>query len=418
MKRRRPRVVLPSIYYGELPAEARAAAFSVATTASVDQLTGVLDSLTDAVAGGETFQGWQARVRAGEIPLDLPRHRLENIYRTNVQQAWNTGRAEQQVRNQDARPFLAYSSVNDGRARDNHKDMHGTVLPLDHAWWSTRYPLNGYQCRCRAISLSREQAESRGITSNPTRSRPDPGFESGPLRDRTAGVREAADRAASSPASSRIGAQDQIREARGALSNPWNVAAAVEGAVGASRYGAARSNVQDQAKRAGIAAGAAAALNLYGQDEEIRDQVNQTVAHVGRPGYDSLPEGDDPDQALPVAGGMFEALEGLPEAPGRMSRVLDSGRLPAGFLAGHREGRFVRYSGMVSGMTGQGAAVSGDVRVIIEHQAGRTVGEFTGRPGEVMLPPGQVFEVLRRSGSVIYLRQVDTAPDGARVRDF
>jgi hypothetical protein len=28
------------------------------------------------------------------------------------------------------------------------------VLPVDHPWWKTHYPPNGWRCRCRAISLS------------------------------------------------------------------------------------------------------------------------------------------------------------------------------------------------------------------------------------------------------------------------
>jgi hypothetical protein len=78
-------VVLPDVYYGDLQGLARAMAFSIAGISKLGQLQQTLDSLTDAMANGETLRDWQRRVKSGEIALDLPAHRLENIFRTNLQ---------------------------------------------------------------------------------------------------------------------------------------------------------------------------------------------------------------------------------------------------------------------------------------------------------------------------------------------
>lgn len=152
-------VELPDVYYGQLQGLARAMSFSVAGLAQVDQLQAVLDSLTESLETGEAFSGWQQRVQDGEIPLDLPAHRIENIFRTNTQGHYNRGRCEQQKRNTDTRPWYLYDAVNDSRTRPGHAAMDGFVARYDDPAWQNWTPPNGYQCRCRRIALTEKQAE-------------------------------------------------------------------------------------------------------------------------------------------------------------------------------------------------------------------------------------------------------------------
>ena len=153
-------VVLPETYYDELQGLARAQAFSIAGLSSLDQLQGVLDTLTESLEKGESFRGWQKKVQNGDIPLDLPRHRLDNIFRTNIQGAYNRGRCEQQQRNRKRRPYLMYDSVNDSRTRPAHARMDGLIAPADDPIWNRWYPPNGYRCRCRIISLTKSDLPS------------------------------------------------------------------------------------------------------------------------------------------------------------------------------------------------------------------------------------------------------------------
>lgn len=169
-------VVLPEVYYGELQGIARATSFSVAGLASLDQLQGVLDSLVQALGQGETLESWKRRA-----PVALPAHRLENIFRTNVQGAYARGRCEHIARHKDRRPYLLYSAVNDSRTRPAHAAMHGTLLPADHYWWKLHTPPNGYQCRCTVISLTEAQAQARGgVKYPPAGTDPDPGWDYSP----------------------------------------------------------------------------------------------------------------------------------------------------------------------------------------------------------------------------------------------
>lgn len=173
-------VVLPDVYYGHLQGIARADSFSIAGLARAEQLQGALDSLTTALDTGETFDAWKARVRRGEIDLDLPDHRLANIYRTNLQGAYARGRCQQHDAVADRRPWLLYSATNDSRTRPAHAAMDGTILHRDDPWWQTHRPPNGYQCRCTVIALSPAQAERRG---GPKPAKPDPATGDPPAPD-------------------------------------------------------------------------------------------------------------------------------------------------------------------------------------------------------------------------------------------
>lgn len=139
-------VVLPESYYGQLQGLARSMAFSVAGIAKLDQLQTVLDSLAANLESGESFGQWKKRVREGEIPLDLPAHRIENIFRTNTQGHYGRGRCEQQKRTLADRPYFLYDAVNDSRVRLTHAAMDGFVARYDDPTWRVWTPPAGYQC--------------------------------------------------------------------------------------------------------------------------------------------------------------------------------------------------------------------------------------------------------------------------------
>lgn len=44
--------------------------------------------------------------------------------------------------------MLEYKTIGDGRVRDEHRKLHGTILPVDHPFWTMYYPPNGWNCRC------------------------------------------------------------------------------------------------------------------------------------------------------------------------------------------------------------------------------------------------------------------------------
>jgi SPP1 gp7 family putative phage head morphogenesis protein len=153
-------VVLPDLYHGQLQGIHRQLAFSIANVAKLDQLQGALDSLTNHLKNGGTFAQWQKNVDVKA--LGLPKHRLDNIFRTNIQQAYNHGHWQQALTNKSTHGYLLYDAINDSRTRPSHKANDGVIRKIDDPIWKRIwFSRNVYRCRCRLISLTEKQAIAR-----------------------------------------------------------------------------------------------------------------------------------------------------------------------------------------------------------------------------------------------------------------
>jgi SPP1 gp7 family putative phage head morphogenesis protein len=156
-------VVLPSVYYQQIPEIMRSYTFSVAGMAKVDQLENVLTSLNKAIDSGQSFNEWVQDIRANKYAVaSLPDHRLDNIFRTNVQSMYNRGRAVHIKEHKITRPYLLRDGINDSRIRKNHLTWDGFVAQVDNPIWGQLYPplpSPVYRCRCTVISLSERQAK-------------------------------------------------------------------------------------------------------------------------------------------------------------------------------------------------------------------------------------------------------------------
>ncbi len=175
------KVVLPEDYYSKLIGLQRSQSVSIAGLAALEQIRFVVDKLADVLEKGGTFKSFQDAVRAGGLDVNLPTHRLENIFRTNIQAAYSRGRWEQQMRARGSRPYLMYDAINDSRTRPAHHAMDNIIRKWDDPFWATNYPTNGYRCRCTVISLTEAQAMKRGGVTDPLpdpdTTKPDPGWD-------------------------------------------------------------------------------------------------------------------------------------------------------------------------------------------------------------------------------------------------
>ena len=88
--------------------------------------------------------------------------------------AYAKGRWERIERVAERRPWLRYVAVQDARTRPEHMAWHGTVLPVDHPFWRSHYPPNGWRCRCTVEQLSDHDLELDGFTPSDG---PPPGSE-------------------------------------------------------------------------------------------------------------------------------------------------------------------------------------------------------------------------------------------------
>lgn len=195
----RTKVVLPPEEFRRLADEAKALAFSVAGVAALDVLHDLWRLLDRAIEEGLTVGEFQEKAREvfqakgweGPAP-----YRLDNIFRTNIQTAFNVGRYKQMTDPDvlEARPYWMYDAVNDSRTRPTHLALDGTVRRADDPFWDTWYPPNGYRCRCAVRNLSERDLRRRGLEvqtdpppllveppGQPARPLlPDPGFDYNP----------------------------------------------------------------------------------------------------------------------------------------------------------------------------------------------------------------------------------------------
>ncbi|QPF36499.1 minor capsid protein [Acinetobacter johnsonii] len=155
------KVVLPDEFYS-MDLKTRQMATTVSFLSSLEQAESVIKSLNKTLASGGTFNDFQKLVAESEIVL--PKHYLDNVFRTNIQSAYGHGRWQQQQRNKDKRPYLMYSAINDSRVRPAHLALNRIVRHIDDPFWLTHYPPLGFRCRCSCIALTEAQALKYGIT--------------------------------------------------------------------------------------------------------------------------------------------------------------------------------------------------------------------------------------------------------------
>lgn len=166
--------------WSEMWQHEHARAFTVAKVANLDLLETIRTSLADVVHNGGTFEQWQKDLvpmlqRAGwwgrvqdrgltgtGDPVHVGPRRLRTIYHTNMRVSRAAGQWTRIQAAKADRPYLRYVAVMDRRTRLLHRQWHGTILPVDHEWWSTHFPPCGWNCRCTVVQLSERDIERRG----------------------------------------------------------------------------------------------------------------------------------------------------------------------------------------------------------------------------------------------------------------
>lgn len=157
-------VVLPDEYYDRMTPIQRQQSVSIAGLGQTEQIKHVMGLVNDQLESGGTFADFQKAVKAGDIDINLPRHRLDNIFRTNIQGAYGRGRWYQQQQNKAERPYLMRDGINDSRQRPAHRILDGITRPIDDAFWDIHYAPDDFLCRCHMRSLTAEQAKAKGMT--------------------------------------------------------------------------------------------------------------------------------------------------------------------------------------------------------------------------------------------------------------
>lgn len=146
-----------------LGAGAKHRAFYVTGLAERDMVQSVSDGIQAALKNGETLADFKKRIACVIESEGWHSHRVENIFRTNMQSAYAAGRYAKMQAVKTSRPYWRYFTIEDKRRRPSHAVLHGMVYPADHEFWGQHYPPNGFRCRCGVQSLSAHQVKKMGL---------------------------------------------------------------------------------------------------------------------------------------------------------------------------------------------------------------------------------------------------------------
>ena len=186
------RIPVTASRFYQIAEEYRGLAFTVSGYTKAQMLKRFCDELLAALEDGITLSEFRANMNEfleSEGYEGLDPLQADNIFRTNIQTAYNVGHYEQMTDPtvKRLRPFWQYDAVNDSHTRPSHLIMDGRVFPADSPIWDTWFPPNGFRCRCTVKTLSKRQVEQRGLTvetSAPSGALPDPQFSTNPAKVR------------------------------------------------------------------------------------------------------------------------------------------------------------------------------------------------------------------------------------------
>jgi hypothetical protein len=80
----------------------------------------------------------------------------------------------------ELRPFWEFSATMDSRTSEICRPLDGTILKADDPFWKSHNPPLHHACRSTVISLTRKQAEARGVAAAAPSSAPADGFGGAP----------------------------------------------------------------------------------------------------------------------------------------------------------------------------------------------------------------------------------------------
>lgn len=173
---------VPSFDWRDIAPHEHAVSFTVAKSAGFDILDDIRSATHDAIAHYRSYgdfidelepilrkRGWWGR-QAVLDPVTKKMtysqlgslRRLRTIYWANVNTARAAGEWERIQRTKRGLPFLVYELSVAERRRPEHMALVGIVLPVDHPFWITHYPPNGWLCQCRVRQITKREAEALG----------------------------------------------------------------------------------------------------------------------------------------------------------------------------------------------------------------------------------------------------------------
>ncbi len=172
--------------YRDVWGQEHAHAFTVAKVAELDILDDIKTQLDAALANGVTYREFAKNLKPTlakkgwwgvsemvdpltgirrEVQLGSAR-RLKTIYNANMRSARAAGQWARVQRTKKTHPYLVYELGPSEVRRPEHVAWAGLILPIDHPFWQSHYPPNGWGCKCRVRQVSKREYARLNATEN------------------------------------------------------------------------------------------------------------------------------------------------------------------------------------------------------------------------------------------------------------
>lgn len=157
----RSRVPLPDDVLKDLEDELAERAFWVGGITEARLVGDVYDAIDRALDKGTTMEDFKDEVADSlfEAWGGENSWRLETVFRTNVQQAYNAGRWQemQEPAVKELRPYGRFDAVTDDSTTELCASLNGQVRPMDD--WGDLVPPLHFNCRSTIVSVLTDEAE-------------------------------------------------------------------------------------------------------------------------------------------------------------------------------------------------------------------------------------------------------------------
>ncbi len=159
------RVPLTKAEWSALEEQVRFRAFTVAALSAPDAIERIRKHVIVAVENGTSLSKFWTAAKAEDVAgLGSSPWYWETVYRTNVQTAYNAGRATQIMKSNPE--YLEFIGIEDSRQTAICAQRNGVVLPATHPFWKSNWPPLHFNCRSTVRAVFKGEADALRAQNN------------------------------------------------------------------------------------------------------------------------------------------------------------------------------------------------------------------------------------------------------------
>lgn len=139
--------------------------FYIKRSTELEATKRVLERLKKTLENGGTYQEWKQDISdiADKAGLGEDGWYSNLVYRQNMVNAYQSGRYEQQMEDDEYFSYLLFDGVEDDRQTDFCRTYSGKVYKKSDPIWALIYPPNHFNCRSSVIELGADKIKELGL---------------------------------------------------------------------------------------------------------------------------------------------------------------------------------------------------------------------------------------------------------------